>query len=158
MDTGEQFFSEYLAWLKDEKPPQGPDDLCLCPACAGMTNIEEEKEERTERFRVDGPSNVTPEQHQQTQQQANTPNQNQIMHVSNPTPTLVPAYSYQSPGPWFTVPSAPVMWINPYMVPLPNWNHCFGKYKQCCSRLDRRGRPPHDNRCPFKPSYNNKTN
>jgi len=122
----------------------------LCSTCTGTETNEQTMKERPERFRVDGPSNVLAEQQQQTRLQ-HEGTQNKITNVVSPPGAMpIPAYAHQSPGQWFTVQSPPMLWINPYMVPMPNWNHCCRKHQQYCSRLDRRGRPPHDDGCPFK--------
>jgi len=80
-DNGERFFSAYLTWLKNKKPQQGPDDLCLCSACTGTENIEQEASNPpSERFRLDGPSNVVAQQQEQQQ----------ITHVVSPPGTWRP--------------------------------------------------------------------
>jgi len=153
MDNGERFFSEYLSWLKEKKPAISPDDLCLCCSCTG-TEIQATRPVDWPRFRLDGPSNVLvaeEEQQQQTQQQETPQNKTNVICPLPTNPFLI--NMTPSPG-WFMVPSAPVMWINPYMMPHTNWNHCCRKHKECCSQLDRRGRPPHDDGCRFKARNN----
>ena len=39
-DTGERFFSEYLAWLSVTEPPVNPKtDMCLCTRCANPASV-----------------------------------------------------------------------------------------------------------------------
>jgi len=39
-DNGERFFSEHLAWLKDTKPKNDENDMCLCHRCCGTTTTQ----------------------------------------------------------------------------------------------------------------------
>jgi len=152
-DNDERFFSAYLAWLKNKKSQQGLDDSCLCSACTGTENIEQEASNSnspSESFRLDGPSNVIAQQ-QEKQQRTHV-----VSPPGNWQPPL-PTHACQSPSPRFAVPSAPMMWINPHMVPHLNWNHCCRKHKEHCGRMDGRGRPPHDDRCPFEVRNSNNT-
>jgi len=128
-DNGERFFSEHLLWLKNHKPKCDADDMCLCFACAGTQPPAAETislpQKNTMREAI-GPSNVTT--------------------------TAPPAAPQQlQPTMWFP-PPLPVMWINPCVIPFSHqdWTICCQKHRECCCRMDRRGRPPHSNSCPLK--------
>jgi len=129
-DNGERFFSECLSWLKEVKPKNDLDDMCLCFTCTGAQPPPTTSEpQKTTMINPVGPSNVPAATTQLTVTQPPQPPPRQ--HLCVPPPL-------------------PMMWINPYMIPFNNWNHCCRKYKEHCCRLDKRGRPPHDNGCPFK--------
>mgnify|MGYP000608829467 CR=1 FL=1 len=148
LDNGERFFSTCLAWLKRVKPKQDLNDLCLCSACSasGTSSLTEtitattQEPRREEEIPVDGPSNVAPPE-------APQPTTNAIIPAA---PTIPNSYFA---APWFQMPQAPVLWINPHM-PSPNWNQCCRKCREHMGRFDKRGRPPHDCDCRFRVKSN----
>jgi len=125
-DTGEVFFSEYLRWLKSERPKQDANDLCLCIKCneEGAMGVPKEQPNMT--------ATLPPTNH--TNNMSNVPAVQQTIALQNqqytPQQLIVPIL-------WF-----PQM---PAMCSIPAF--CCEIYKQCCLNTNKRGRPPHDKRC-----------
>jgi hypothetical protein len=142
-DTGERFFSEYLTWLKQEKPVCDVNDLCVCVRCSvnGLT-----VPQPTTPMPSSTPPPATP---LSTIPPSNVPPA-EVNTLTNHTFTNNTQQPAHPPAPFVL----PMMWINLYFLPFPNWQHCCERYKEYCSRLDRRGRPPHDACCAFKRSTN----
>jgi len=145
-DNGERFFSAYLNWMKDVKPKQDFNNLCLCASCCVSTVSPATNQPTITNNNpivndTTGPSNVLA--HARS-------NQHQTNIIMPPPPASLPTYQQNYNWPWYPMATQPMLWLNSYMVPPQNWNHCCQKYKAYCSRLDRRGRPTHDDRCPFK--------
>lgn len=135
-DTGEQFFSEYLSWLKATKPKQDKDDLCLCNKCYG---------------------------NQITEQQQPTPASiaitNYTEKVSNVTAVFTPAAqpppaAARLPQQQVLIPTVPLLPVWSFYPPPPpalyqTW-FCCETYKLYCLKSNKRGRPPHDKDCPSR--------
>jgi len=146
-DNGERFFSEYLSWLRKEKPKQDVDGLCLCSTCTPTGTIPSMINDRVDvqptPIHIQGsvaPSNVPARRQTETETPLPIPTLTsppRIPTVSRPQPILLPIC--QQP---FT------FWCHPFFSTTPLWPQCCRKYNEYCSRIDRRGRPPHDLRCP----------
>jgi len=148
-DNGEKFFSRYLSWLQETRPSISNTDMCLCSMCSvptpqiqTQTNVITQTN-AVEKTVANEPTNVT-DATTTTQPTPQTP----AATAPNVQNDVTRNGAHQSSN-WFTAPTQP-LWLNLYFVPWPNWNHCCQKYKECCFRLDRRGRPPHDNGCHFE--------
>ena len=160
-DTGERFFSEYLAWLSnnsvvDEK------DLCLCRSCSGVGTTQEMRS--TNALAVPNSERVS--------DGANT---------ATPIPVIPPPFHHNSdhnppppPNPSNNFPPMPAVAppLRPMIVPI-QWmpfptfpfanmfqpqqqpHFCCDKYRIWCGGFGRRGRPPHNDYCYKRQQQNN---
>ena len=130
-DNGERFFSEYLTWLKETKPKQDENDMCLCLVCQPSST-----------------ASPPPIPQQKKPPPTIYNNNNHIAPPSN-VPALGTAIvrAAQRPPPVPPMPP-PFPWINPYLLPPAGWGFCCLPYRSYSLREDRRGCPPHDRRCP----------
>ena len=129
-DTGERFFSEYLRWMRAVKPKHDIRDMCCCVRCSPGSK----------------PPVVV----------------NQLVPAATPviSPSMKPAPSFVTPPPTVAptaalfVPPTP-FFFHPYAMMAQQqqqqvYGFCCLRYREYCFRQDKRGRPPHDNRCRFK--------
>ena len=141
-DNGERFFSEYLLWMKQQKPQHDINDLCLCPTCKVPPDSADEETETNPR----DDNNVA------RVSQSNVPAQMPVEVNDEPTTRdIIPrAQLPQLPmqqQPFHAAPFIPTaLWINPYV--LPSWPNCCEKFVEYNSRDDKRGCPPHNKGCP----------
>ena len=132
-DTGERFFSEYIQWMRAEKPAVNEYDMCLCRSCYNNTNVEacapvlvswEESDiNNKETIQESTISNVT----------------NNIGRLTNSTTlqiTQQPIFVFLPPPPGFFLPP-------PTYQPMV----CCERYRCWFETPNRRGRAPHDYHC-----------
>lgn len=129
-DTGERFFSEHIKWMKLEKPKVDANDMRICQLClSGEAQVAVASLPPLEIPPVVPPPQLTV--------------------PPAPAPFIPPALFVPPP---MLVQQAP---FNPFfmMMPTPAMSFpqfCCIKCREHCFRQDKRGRPPHNNRCAFK--------
>jgi len=136
-DTGERFFSEYLAWLSDANPKQDSNDLCLCEKCtsvggpamiqAPVANITVPRPTN-----VDGPNNVAAVDEI-------------VLQARREETSVAPQCQFRMP-----VMLPPPFMLNPFMYQLTACPMCCPKHQEYLNRTDKRGRPPHNKQCQHK--------
>jgi len=138
-DTGERFFSEYIQWMRLEKPVINELDMCLCVACNNG-------------LQVSRPS-LPP---MPSQEETNTDDTNLISATVPPAaattttevrqasvPQAFPVFMFLPPPPgYFAPPSSYVPQV------------CCERYRRWLYSNNRRGRPPHDWDCRVKATPN----
>ena len=129
-DTGERFFSEHLSWIKEARPKQNENDLCLCDRCFG--NLGDSRPKIMHSPPVPPINNHT----------------NAMSNVAT-LPNL-PAQTQQPP---LAMMQQPQLQFNPLWIYPPPPQMCWPPafccqvYQEHCLRTGKKGRPPHAKDC-----------
>ena len=154
-DSGERFFSEYLAWMKETNPGNDLEtDCCICPLCIPAATGLPVAPNATPPPTTNPPplprppppptpTAAVPLPPPATVQVPPPPPQQAIVA---PPPPLFPPTQHQYHQPQLL----PAFWMQPQFwnqLPISNWHgHCCDKYWRYCQN-GRKGRPPHDRNC-----------
>jgi len=120
-------FSECLHWLKTARPKVDANDICLCSKCSSNNAAQESRQQPV-------------------------PTTNHTDNVLNVPAILqqVPLWQQQIQPQQLIMP---IYWFPPpplHSIP----TFCCEIYKQHCLQSDKRGRPPHDERCVHRKKAN----
>ena len=142
-DTGERFFSEYLSWMRTEKPRFDVQDYCLCCKCTGKQHALSSNSNNNLRISPPAPPLVPPPTHtrvankttitadlasgppptEQTPQTEHASN-NKVVRVRQPIPPPPPIQQQQQP----MLITPRIITPHTFWPPMTQWMPAFMPY------------------------------